>query len=531
MRSAVDELAVREGCYFEESAGLYVVEFFSRFLRHSKGRWAGQPFDLLDWERDEVVMPLFGWKRPDGSRRFRQAYIEVPKKNGKSTLLAGFGLFGLIADHEPGAEVYSAGADRQQASIIHSESSRMVRKSPGLRQRLICVDSQKRIVYPEQDAVFVALSADAYSNDGWNAHMILFDELHAQKTPDLWDTLIYATIAREQPLHISITTAGISRLGICWEQHEYAQGVLDATIPDTSFLAVIHAADVDDDWTSPEVWAKANPSYGITIDPVEIASACRAAQASPRKENVFRRLRLNQWVEQDTRWVSMSTWDACNTAPLDPEDLEGRSCYAGIDMSSTQDLSAEALVFPPVDEDEPWKVLVYLWLPADNMVERVRKDKVPYDLWVRQGFIETTQGNVIDYDVIRRRTSELNERFRILEIAIDRWNATQLSTQLMGDGFDVVLFGQGFASMSGPTKEMEKLVLSKMLDHGGHPVLRWMMSHAVVETDAAENIKLSKKKSTERIDGLIATVMGLGRAIVQTTDEESVYESQGIKSL
>ena len=305
---------------------------------------------------------------------------------------------------------------------------------------------------------------------------------------------------------MSITTAGFDRHSICWEQHTYAEQVLAGVIEDSAFFAYIAAADPDDDWTDPAVWRKANPSFGVTISEDQFAEDCREAREAPAKENSFRRYRLNQWIESEIRWLSLEKWDACSAAA---DDLAGRDCFAGLDLSSTTDLSAFVLVFPREDR---FAVLPFFWIPEDGMRRRDRRDRVPYTEWVRQGLIEATPGEVIDYDRIRARINELGQRYAIKMIAIDRWNATQLASQLEGDGFEMVAFGQGYASMNAPTKRLEQIMLGGQLAHAGNPVLRWMANNVSLETDAADNWKPSKKRSRERIDGIVALIMGLGMA-------------------
>ena len=506
VRTDADEKAVAQGYRFDMAAAERVREFFLRFLRHSKGDWANQPFELLDWQWEQVIAPLFGWLRPDGTRRYRRGYIEVPKKNGKSTLFSGLSLYLLTADGEPGAEVYSAAVDREQASIVFREAANMVEASSQLSAHLDVIRSTKRITFPRTRSFYRALSADVSAQEGLNAHAVLIDELHAQKTRTLWDTLRYAGASRRQPLQLAITTAGFDRHSICWEQHEYARQVLDGTVEDLSFFALIAAAAPEDDWTDPEVWRKANPSFDITIDAEQFAEDCREARESPAKENSFRRYRLNQWTEQETRWLSLEKWDACNE---DPGDLYGRVCYAGLDLSSTTDLSALALVFPG---DDRFDVLMRFWVPEEGARQREHRDRVPYTQWIRQGQIQATPGEVIDYDRIRASINELGQDYAIQEIAIDRWNAMQLASE---DGFEIVAFGQGYASMNWPTKKLEELVLGAKLAHGGHPVLRWMAGNVSIETDAAGNWKPSKKKSRERIDGIVALIMAIARATSQ----------------
>jgi phage terminase large subunit-like protein len=510
--SEADERAALAGYPFDVKAAQRVRTFFQQFLRHSKGQWAGQPFELMDWQWREIIAPLFGWMRPDGTRRYRRGYIEVPKKNGKSALFSGLSLYLLIGDKEPGAEIYSAAVDRDQASIVFNEAGNMVDASSHLSGRLRVIRSTKRIVDQRSRSYYKALSADVPAKEGLNAHAVLIDELHAQKTRDLWDTLRYAGASRRQPLHLSVTTAGYDRHSICWEQHDYAEKVLDGTIEDLAFFAFIAAADEDADWTDASVWREANPSLGVTISEEQFAEDCREAQESPAKENSFRRYRLNQWTEQDVRWLSMEKWDACCNA-LD--GLDGRECFAGLDLSSTTDVSALVLAFPGADDH--YDVLPFFWVPEEGARNRERRDRVPYTQWIRDEYIQATSGQVIDYDVIRKRINELSQRYSIRQIALDRWNATQLATQLEGDGFEMVAFGQGYASMNAPTKKLEELVLSERVSHGGHPVLRWMAGNVSLEKDAADNWKPSKKKSIERIDGIVALVMAIGLAMNMPT--------------
>lgn len=319
-----DKAAIELGCHWdgnneaEPPSAVRVRTFFENFLRHSKGQFAGVPFTFLDWQWDKVIRPLFGWKRKDGTRRFRKGYIEVPKKNGKSSLCSGLSLYLLVGDNEPGAEVYNAAADIAQASIVFGEAANMVEASPALKSRMEVVRSKKQINCPSTRSWYKALSADVKTKEGLNIHGLIFDELHAQPTREMWDTLTYGGAARRQPLFLSITTAGYDRDSICWEQHEYARGVLEGRIVDPWFFPLIYAADESDDWTSPDTWRKANPSLNVregespTMDISDFEAACREAQQSPAKQNSFRRYRLNQWTEQDVRWLDLARWDECS---------------------------------------------------------------------------------------------------------------------------------------------------------------------------------------------------------------------------
>ena len=503
------------------------VAFFEKLLHHSKGEWAGQTFTLQPWQRDEVVRPLFGWHREDGTRRYRTAYIEVPRKNGKSTLAAGIALFLLFADEEKGAEVYSAAADRDQASIVFDEAKAMVEDSP---QLLKLAEVYKRsIVVPSTRSVYRVLSADAFTKHGKNASGIVFDELHAQPTRDLWDVLTTSTGARRQPLTVAITTAGFDRESICWEQHEYARQVLEGVIQDDSFFAYIRAAGEDEDWLDEDVWRRANPSLGVTVKEDYLQNEARKAEQVPAYQNTFRRLHLNQWTQQETRWLDLAKWDACGM-PVDEKLLHGAPCYAGLDLASSSDIASFLLDFPSeVGEKERHQVLAKFWIPRESMIQRARRDRVPYDLWVRQGLITATEGNVIDYGYIVRDIESLGEQFNIKEIAFDRWGAFQVSQALEGAGFTMVGFGQGFASMSAPTKDLLRLVLDGKLAHGSNPVLRWMADNMVVSTDAAGNVKPNKEKSREKIDGMVALVMALDRAVRHEEKPRSRYEDHGLE--
>jgi len=516
--------------YFDVWAADLAVRFFERVLHHCKGEWAGEPFILQDWQRDGIIRPLFGWKRPDGTRKYRRAYIEVPRKNGKSTLAAGIALFLLFMDEEPGAEVFGAAVDRRQGRIVFDLAKQMVRASPPLRK--LAKTHKNVIAMDAANRKYEVLSADAPNQYGLNAHGIVIDELHAQPNRDLFDVLVTSTGSRRQPLIVMITTAGYDRESICWEQHEHARQVLEGRIDDPEFFAYIRAAAENDDWTDPAVWRKANPSLGVTIKEEYLAAECKQAQLTPAYENTFRRLHLDQWTSQETRWLPLEAWDACG-APVDLASLEGKECYAGLDLASAVDIAALVLVFPPIPgEYELYRFLPYFWIPEENMVERVRRDRVPYDVWVRQGHMRATPGNVIDHGMIEKETIALREKFNIRELAFDMWGAIQISQRLEAAGFTTVSFGQGYKSMSPPTKELLRLVLDAKVAHGNHPVLRWMANNVMVMKDPAGNLKPDRQKSRQKIDGIVAAIMGLDRAIRHGSGVPgSVYEQRGLWSL
>ena len=521
--------ALGEQYYFDEQAAEVAVRFFRRVLRHTKGEWMGQPFNLLPWQ-EKVIRDVFGWKRKkDGTRRFREVYVEVPRKNGKSELAAGVALYLLFMDGEPAAEIYSAAADEEQAAIVFQMAKTMVEMSDVLERRSEVY--KRSIVVPATGSVYRVLSSEAYTKHGINAHGIVFDELHAQPNRELWDVLTTSTGARRQPLIWSITTAGWDRESICWEQHEYAERVLKGIVPDDAFYPVIFKAEDDDDWTDERAWAKANPSLGHTVKLDYLRREAMKALQSPAYQNTFRRLHLNQWTAQAERWLPMEDWDQCAT-PVDEKTLEGRVCFGGLDLATTVDIAAFVLVFPPEKDGEPYWVVPRFWVPEENMEERARKDRVPYPVWARRGYITATPGEVIDFRRIVVDIEELGKQFRIKEIAFDRWGAIQVSQELEARGFEMVQFGQGFRSMSPPTKELLRLVKEKRLAHGGHPVLRWMADNLVVDTDAAGNVKPNKKKSREKIDGMVALIMALDRAMRHgLAGSGSVYDQRGIRTL
>ena len=516
-----------KGSHYDKEAADYAVAFIES-LCHTKGKWAGKKFELIDWQ-EQIVRDLFGTIKENGYRQFNQAYIEIPKKQGKSELAAAVALLLTCGDGEERAEVYGCASDRQQAAIVFDVAADMVRMCPALSKRVKILASQKRIIYLPTNSFYQVLSSEAYSKHGFNIHGVVYDELHAAPDRRLFDVMTKGSgDARMQPLFFYITTAGTDTNSICYETHQKAKDILEGRKIDPTFYPVIYGADEGDDWTDPKVWKKANPSLDITVGMDKVKAACESAKQNPGEENSFRQLRLNQWVKQAVRWMPMEKWDQCAFA-VNEEELEGRVCYGGLDLSSTTDITAFVLVFPPLDEEDKFQLLPYFWIPEETLDLRVRRDHVPYDVWERQGFLQTTEGNVVHYGYIEKFIERLGERFNIREIAFDRWGAVQMVQNLEGMGFTVVPFGQGFKDMSPPTKELMKLTLEQRIAHGGHPVLRWMMDNIFIRTDPAGNIKADKEKSTEKIDGAIAAIMGLDRAIRCGNDtKESVYDTRGL---
>lgn len=513
------ETGHKRGLYFDEDAANRVIKFFG-FLRHSKGEWAGQVVKLEPWQQF-ILWVLFGWHQADGTRRFRIAYEEIARKNGKSTKAAGVGLYLFDADKEPGAEVYTAATKRDQARITHSEATRMVKKSRALRKRItVYKDNLHNEITASK---FEPVGRDADSLDGLNVHGAIVDELHAHKTRELWDVLETATGSRRQPLMYAITTAGFNRQTICYELHDYTRKVLDGVIEDDSFFGIIFTLDEGDDWEDERNWFKANPNLNVSVKLDDLRRKAAKAKKMPSALNAFLRLHMNVWTQAETKWVNQEKWAACGQEPVNLEALAGRDCYGGLDLSSTIDISAFVLVFPPEQADEKYRVLCRFWIPEEAMTERSKRDRVPYDAWVRQGFIQATPGDVIDYKWIVADILDLAEKYDLIEVAFDRWGASKMIQELQDAELEVIQFGQGFASMSGPMKELERLIVAGELAHGNNPVLRWMADNLVAREDPAGNIKPDKSKSIEKIDGMVALIMALARAILQENGH-SKYE-------
>ncbi len=518
------------GAWFDQAAVDRVVRAL-RALRHTKGRWADQPFELEPWQLKYVVGPIFGWKHPDGRRIIRTAWIEIPRKAGKSTLASGLALVLLCADREQGAEVYSAAASRDQARIVFDAAKRMAARSPALRGKLKLLSSA--ILAPKTGGVYRVLSNLAEVAHGLNVHGAIVDEVHVHKSRDLIDAIETGTGAREQPLVIFITTADDGDTASIYnEKHEYTIKLAKRIATDPTFYGVIWAAPPPDKEGKPDpfaesTWRAAHPGLGSTVSLEYFQKEATRAKETPTYFATFCRLMLNRRVRPESRWLALDKWDA-SAGLLRESELEGRDCYGGLDLGSSIDLAALGLVFPMGAE---YRALMRFWLPEENLAARVVKDRVPYDVWASQGWITLTPGNVIDYAYIRAELKALGARYHIREVAYDRWGATQLSQDLEADGFTVIPMGQGFASMSPPTKELIALVLKRLLVHGGNPVLRWMADNMVVRQDAAGNLKPDKEKSREKIDGMIALIEALDRAIRHKPARKSAYEDHGVMAV
>ncbi|NVN44835.1 terminase large subunit [Asaia siamensis] len=513
-------------CLFDADAARHACEWIETHLRHSKGKMARQPFLLEPWQA-MLVSITFGWKWKASSLRvIRTLYLFVPRKNGKSTFGAALALYLLLEDTKAGPEVISAAADREQARIVFKEALNMLAQAPkSLRER---TDPLKNaIICPDIMGAYRAISSNAERQHGLNPSAILFDELHTQPDRDLYDVLHTAVGAREQPLEIFMTTAGYDRHSICYEVHSYAVRVRDGDIEDLSFLPVLFGASEEDDWTDPRSWAKANPSLGAAVQLEFLARECQSARERPGYQNTFKRLFLNIWTEQSSRWLDMDYWRAC-AGPESPEALEerlkGRRCYGGLDLAKTRDFSAWAILFPPCEDDPLWYVLVRFWLPEKDLDQRARLDRTPYQLWANRGLIRITPGNTTDFRFIQAQILEDASTYQIVTTGVDRTFGGEIVQNLQDEGMDLAEVGQGFMSLAAPTAELERLILSEQIRHGGHPVLAWMASNVAVRQDPAGNLKPDKDKSGDKIDGIAATVNALFLAMNHEDEAPFVYE-------
>lgn len=512
--------------HYDKAKADRAVKFIQN-LKHTKGKWDGKKFMLLPWQ-EQIVRDIFGIVRADGKRQFLTAYVEIPKKQGKSELAAAIALYLLYADGEASAEVYGAACDRNQASIVFDVAKQMVMKSPALMKRSKIAAATKRIVNYSNAGFYQVLSAETGTKHGLNVSGLVFDEIHAQPNRKLYDVLTKGSgDAREQPLFFIITTAGTDKQSICYELHTKALDIMNGRKNDSTFYPVVYGLEEGDDWNDEANWYKANPSLGHTIAIERVREAYKNALENPAEENVFKQLRLNMWTNSTVVWIPEHIYDKGNS-PIDIDSLAGRDCYAGLDLASTSDITAFVLVFPPRSEDEKYIVLPFFWLPEDTLELRCRRDHVLYDVWERQGYIHTTEGNVIHYGFIERFIEDLGKKYHIKEIAYDRWNATQMVQNLEDEGFTMVPFGQGFKDMSPPSKELYKLLMEGSIIHGGNPVLKWMAQNVVMRQDPAGNIKPDKERSVEKIDGIVALIMGLDRCIRNGGETTSIYDERGM---
>ncbi len=571
------------GVTFDKYAAQHVVDFFGT-LRHSKGEWGtkgGQPFVLSPWQVF-ILANIFGFKRADGTRRFREVHIEVARKNGKTTFMSGIALYMLIADDEPGSEVYCIATKKEQAREVFDESVRMVRKSPMLAKKVYVSGGAfpNNISIAGTASKFQLQAADYGTADGKNVHCLIADELHQHPTRLLYDAYYEAMGARRQPLCFAITTAGYNQMGICFSQRKIAENILVGNVSAVdgdsvfAYIACIDEPDKDgkggDDWKDETCWIKANPNLGVSVKLDNLREARNKALIDPTAYNSFLCKRLNVWVNQEIRWMPAEKWALCNHAgPLHKpmelrlaaiERLRNRICIGGLDLSSKIDLSTFALVFPPCKEvvektpvpqtreeahfrkpiqftekiitpaDPYWSVLTWNWVPKECIAERVKKDRVHYDVWEREEYLRTCPGNVIDHEFIYKEIKKLRELFQFTDIAFDSWNAQWISKKLTDDGFKAEPVRMVYSAMNEPMKELMGMVLEKKLEHFGDPILAWAAGNVSATTDVNGNIRPDKEKSKEKIDPIVAIIMALSRICADPTlaQSGSVYSSRGI---
>lgn len=491
---------------------------------------------LGPWQRRDIVVPLFGtvewsteWKR--WVRRYRLGWLEMGGKNGKSEICAGFALVLAFADDEQAAEVYGAAADRDQARKVFDVAERMVDLSPVLSRRLKVYRQAKRIYDPRTASFYEIVAADAAGNFGHSPHGVIVDEVLTQKTRELWDAFESSMKAREQPLMIGATTPGDDPLGLCTQEHDYTERVMRQPHLDRRRFGFIRNTPKDADWTDPKVWKLANPALGTFKSRTAMRDACRKAKLNPATAKRFRQYDLATWgISAVTRWMDLTVWDA--TAGLVRErDMQGRPAFAGLDLASSVDLAAwNVVVGSDTDEEgqRTFRAVWRFWAPEARRSDLDERTGGQASIWAKEGFLRFTEGDVIDYRAILQDIDKDARRFDIAEIAYDRWGMTQLSQDLMDQGLVVVPVSQGFASLSPPTKALEGLIRSRRYIHGGNPVMRWMIDNVRMRTDPAENIKPDKGRSADKIDGVVAAVMALDRALRAGPPIRSVYEERGL---
>lgn len=498
-----------------------VIDWVETYTCHTKGEWAGRPFILAEWQR-EIVRSIFG-PTTDGRRDVRTALIGIPRKNGKSTLGAALALYLLIGDGEAGAEVYSVAADREQARIVFGIASQMVAAGPLEKYAVV---RRNWIEVPKRQSIYRVLSADAPTKHGLNPHGIVFDELHAQPRRELWDVLTTGQAARRQPLTIAITTAGFDRDTICWEQYDYGRKVEAGVISDPTFYFRWWGIQEGQAWDDPDLWPTVNPNYGESVSPSFLTSEAQKAKHQPARQNTFRRLYLNEWTQAESRWIDLNVWDR-SAGLVTEERLAGKPCCGGLDLASTTDIAALCWDFP--GDDGVHEAIWRFFVAQEQLSNLDKRTAGQASVWAREGFLTVNDGGVIDYDAIRQQINRDMGKFQVRRVAFDRWGSSVITQQLAEDGVELAQMGQGFASMSGPSKELERLVLDGKYRHGGNPVMRWMIDNVVIRQDPAGNIKVDKGKSTEKVDGVVAAVMALDTAVKLEPKRTSVYEERGLE--
>ncbi len=536
----------RRDLVWDLAAAKRAINFFPDVLRLGEGK----PFTLLPWQQFNIGS-WFGWKTPAGNRRFRVAYVETGKGSGKTPLGAGTALYMGTADGEERAECYFAAVDREQAAIAFRDAVAMVDLSPALSAKIVRSGGHGRewnLAYPRTSSFLrpIASEAQGRGKSGPRPHFVLLDEIHEHPTNAMVEFMRAGTKNRRNALILGITNSGWDRTSVCWAHHEYGVKVLTGALEDDSRFVFIASLDPCaeclakgrefpacpkcDQWTDEAVWEKSNPSLVIDLPPrTYLRELVTEARGMPSKENIVRRFNFTEWTQQEQVWLPIETWTACRDESVTAESLRGRECVAGLDLSSSIDLAALAVYFPPRTEEEKACALFYFWLPTDAIAERMKENRAPFDLWVRRGLIETTPGNVIDYGFIRKRLNLLREEngWKFREVAFDPWGATQLATDLQDDGFLMVKFPQTIAYFSPPMKEMERLLAARKFAHDGNEVAAWCVGNVAPRIDGQGNIRPDRARSRANIDGAVALLEAQGRAMVTPAQPTSIYESRG----
>lgn len=506
---------------FDKERGERPIKFFEQILKYPTGSKAGKPFKLEKFQK-EFIRETNGWVfRSNGQLKHRSNYFEVPKGNGKSPLMAGMAIYSSCAEGLKNGEIYILAGDRKQAKIMLSDCKNMINSSPALVGKF---DIQKDIIIHKKSGTFIeALSSEAKTKHGPRPDRIFFDELHVQPNRELYDTMTKALFKKKNSQCYMITTAGVVNT-FAETIHDYAVNVLKGVLTNEAWCVRIYAADLEDKPFTVKTWKKANPGYGTIINPIDFKIFATTAKQMPSEENSFRRLHLNQWLGSSIAWIPIEEWDRCNQSEITLNSLEGRRCWGGLDLASVRDTCSLSLVFEPEDENGILDIYILFWVPKTTVVNRTEKENINYASWVKEGLIKTTPGDAVDYGFIFNEIIKLNDLFDIESIAYDRKFAASLIIPLEENDIECTPFGQGMYSMSFPTKELEKMIVNKKINHGGNPVLRWQASNAHTETDAADNIKLNKKKSKDKIDGVVATVMAVGEYLTAIGDDTTIDE-------
>ena len=515
--------ALDKGWYFDRKAAIRAIGFIEK-LKHTKGKWAGQRFKLESWQQF-ILWNIFGWMKADGTRRFRYVYVEIARKNGKTALSAGIGLYMLFADGEARPEVYSAATVKDQARICFSDAVEIVKKTD-LKNYLS--PYRNSIVYELKGGTMKPLSSDYGTHDGLNPSCGIIDEFHAHKDSGMFDVIKSAFGARRQPLMFIITTAGFNKNGACYAYRSNVIKILQGINEDDSLFGIIYTLDSKEEWDNPKMWIKSNPNLGVSVFPEYLADQVNDAKNRPEAVRNVMTKNVNLWVDAEKTWILDDMWQKC-IGTTDIKSLRGCKCWGGLDLSNVSDITAFVLLF---HENEKFQLLPFFWIPEDKMLEKIRKENINYDKWSSLGFVKVTAGNVLDYDFVKADILQIAEIYDLQSTAYDRWNASQTIIDLQNEGMECSPFGQGYGSMGAPTKEFEKMVLTEKIEHFGNPVLRWMMASTVVKTDPAGNIKPDKEKSSQKIDGIVASIMALGEWMTaQAEEDNNPYNQRGMLSL